>query len=704
MRSGWVLFIGLWGVFASAATAQDVEPSVTYRTVAVPASKAMLDLGRLAKKTIRIEPPLDSQVLVLNLNHVPLNEALDKICVVLHGEWSEEKNVVTISRPPSLVQQLRESEAAQDRELIAKGLNGIVSGVLAHPLTRESFDRMLNQAAKVDLKAEDSDQQLGKIDGDQDGLDEGAYLVARVIPYLDKDAFLESQTSGRLVFSTDPKPLQRRLDIPPDTLQQIADEQNLWTDYYDRLGKLSPKLKEDIVPNRKHIDSRGLRVIAIVDSDLSVYIVDSTGAVCAEGELHDVGVQDKEDETPLDVELAKRKFLPVSLSPLASEMLSLRRAEPGSSGPSAALKTFILHPEQRDPLSLAPSEILLASADQEGLNVVASPTDSLAFARFTSGPLKVGLDQILALAEEEQVCKFDGGSLLVYTDDPYDPYTTRANRSSLGEFLRKVDGRPFPTIDDMADYVLVNPSIGALDLAATAGELLHPAMGQTWELSYSALKIWGLLSGSERTRLLSGETVPLHDLSPDVGLALNPIVRNSGNQGLDADEDGLVRSRKPLGSGGQRFGDVTEEIDAIGGSIRVKTRPGWLIKGVQASRGTPSGLASVLDLARHVFSDGSAGLDIAYAPTTAYDFYIDLKPGLSLHLCAVQCEGDMSASMPYSRLPASLRAAVDEDVRRLGVAHAVIGDQPSEEGLNSGPPFAFHTAVARRADRGYADR
>jgi hypothetical protein len=668
----------------------DVAKPVDYKTVAAPSARAIAEISKVSGVPIRILAPVDSEPLILRFDHVPLKQALDKICFVLHASWAEEKGLVTISRPPALAQRLAEEEAAADKAALVKQMDGEVKDALDKPVNSNDLEQILAEVGKLDLKTDAGIKKRSEITSRVEGRDGGDYLLARVIPYLNLDDLLHANPV--VVFSTTPKPLQRPLAIPAAALQQIVDEQNMWADFSRRYAKLMP---DDPLMGKANgpsgpLDAADARIVVTYDGILDVNLLDGTGRVFSAGVLPGPGESDDEP-VPGEAAVEDRNFEPVPLSAMATEFVSLARVGSTFRQPSAELRNFLLHPEKFDPLSLAASETILGAAEQKGLNLVACPSDDAASPPYDEVGNK-GDFRNYFIAEEQggRTVSLDGRWILDYASEPFDSEKNRMKRSDLGAFVRGMETNPYPTVDEIANFVAANPYGDAEVVLRLWTQVLHaddrlaPVAG-----SREGLQLWGNLSRAQKEQLLQGASIPYRQLPTAVMDLLSAEVHTPRRVvPNEPDWPGLVGAPMPGMAIDDKFWDITEVIDTVDGNLRAVRRPNWVIRYSDPSDPGEWRMETPYQIAALIHKLGVSGLRVACMPVETYDIFFDLMPGLSLHFVASQAKEGMGPVGRYSDLPEELRKIVDADVVEVGIDSVGKDDaaDPTESGDGVQPP------------------
>ncbi len=553
-------------LFASLALAQDLTVHVTYKTVAVPARQALSALAQLTHVDLRVDDGLGAQPLILRLGDVPLKDAMDKIAATLHGTWSQNKTQFTLMRTDAISSQLQQAANQKKLDRIVKTLQNRLKDRAQTPLDIDSAVALLQQQQQqqaddmkqmADFEKQMKDKGYGpnNLPGPSERVAMGkAYeaeqakrqnlehltgdgrLYDRVLAAIDPNAFLSPYVQRRVVFSTDPKPMQAKLQMSEEDFEALIAEQNVWTEALKRSGK--PTNDEMSFSDRKPINPADAKVVAMgeyssedVPFMFQIYIVDSKGNQLIQsdpgGMLSDFSNFQMMRTAP---NFSKLELPTVKLSPLAREMFAVSNAQnqnsvDGVRPASDALHQFLLDSANHDPLSLAVSETLIGIADGKSWNMVASPPDNLATYPLDGTADAVQADHFLEeCAMSKCTISTDNGWLTLTPSEPLKTEAERTNRASLGQMLQGEDKLGYASIDDMAAFAAANGPKVDTALISFYLKLCYPAEASFEGADLSTLRFYGLLSGQQRESFLAGQKVQFQLLGSDQQDALIPLL------------------------------------------------------------------------------------------------------------------------------------------------------------------------------------
>src|SRR5688572_13251609 len=101
------------------AQAPDLNQKVTYSAVGLPTTKALASLSKATGIAFTASKAMDSDVLVLHMNDVPVVEAMKRIAEVTDGQWQPYQGGYLLARDNAKVQNLqRDALAARTKEVL----------------------------------------------------------------------------------------------------------------------------------------------------------------------------------------------------------------------------------------------------------------------------------------------------------------------------------------------------------------------------------------------------------------------------------------------------------------------------------------------------------------------------------------------------------------------------------------------------------
>ncbi len=495
MKSRLVLIVYLASLLPL-AWGQDLQVApITYSTPAISASKALDAISRLTNQKLKIEPPLDTEPLILRLQGVMPKDALAWIAQVLHGAWSNDGYVKTLRRTKYQVDVLRISDATARTRLIQAALS-----------TRA-------QAARAPYWTEQAAAQA-KAGGIATA---NRLLIDRVLAALNASELAKAPWPNHIVYASRPRAMQLPLRLTPAEVNAVINEQNAWT-----VALQSPPSQ------RRLIDLKRARILVVCSEDgsylpawISVKIVNGSGGVYVKGESKFPSVP----AASLDA--------PVELSPdvksveLGADSIDFLHClwSPAKQQPGSSLLARLSQPEEHDPLGLVISEGLLNIAEQGHYNLVASPPDATLFDPVW---ITVGSNPADFLAACSRTChtEIQGQTLLMSPTAPLRAAGHRTNRAALGTYLGTLSHDGYSSTN--AEVAFAQPNPGAdLQLAKRWAEWVHPGCHPFLGSSMDILAFYGSLAVAQRKTLMGGIALKLDDLSSTQKALLTPLIVNA---------------------------------------------------------------------------------------------------------------------------------------------------------------------------------
>ena len=531
---------------------------VTYKSAAKPAAQIMEDIGKQAGVKIQLEEPLDKDILIVRLNKVPFNTALDKIATVLHAKWSMTKNGIYIGR--------ESFDAPDESAKIEKCKDEFVAAVADREKSSPSSEITPSIAKQIAqsilqptyIESDDPDASE-KADYNRARMTPQQRLIDRVLPSIDPKVVAEHCSDNEMVFSTAPKSLQFKLDLSNEDITAIVDEQNMWSQAaYDERKTLG---YHDDPPQ---LISAAPRVVCRVGHStptgadawtVEVWLLDSIGSALAYGAGNVSGYKpffsngaSAEKPDPFK----SMTFDRVKLTGVGLEMNLWNQT--GMSDPSPALKATILDPEHHDPLALIASQWLLGAADQKDWNLVAWPDDTLSFLTSRAPYDSIDPQRMLTTMTLWNSTKIDlkDGWLTISPTDPTKDEADMLDRASMAEAFRKIDSAKHETLD--ADLLLFGGNPHRMFIASRWMRYLTGNDSVLRKDRPEALSIYRTLDSSTLNRLLRGDKVRFSELTADQRTAFLKLI----NVRYFGDNE-----RADLSAPVEPFDDYTQEVNSL---------------------------------------------------------------------------------------------------------------------------------------------
>ena len=501
---------------------QELDIPVTYTTKAVPLHKILNDLSKTSGVKLTAAADLEDEPLILRIDKVPLQQAMDKMADVFAADWVNHQTYWRLERSDEKIAAVRKTINEKRLAAITKSIQNIVNEQDKIPLLNQQSAEALVQNLYTSAKKRAAGDPV-----DDNAINEfyrmlpEVRLAVSILVNMDPQDLAALPLNRKTVFSSSPNTLQRPFPaISSDLFKQ-----------YDAQKSLIYAANEKIVPQ----DERGLetwtwgpgrnklgRIVAKTVPDIrqqSLYLEFTFFDV--DGQMIS---QDQENLADVDWEADQKHYVDArqqaqktgfALGPIAQDIaprtIDRKSAElrPLSSPATDAL----LHPTTTDPLSMATSDTILGAAERDGVNAICLAPDNAEYWALNAGRLgKTSLETFQSVGTRECNLTFseDNGWLVVKPIDPLTVAKVRMPRPALEKFIQDSSAQGFVSIDTAAD-LLGSVSIDADDTIAynyvtyllPNGQLF--AMGAVPDL----LRFYGSLADSTKDAAAKG-TLQLH--------------------------------------------------------------------------------------------------------------------------------------------------------------------------------------------------
>ena len=538
MRS---VFATLLAAMCSLAAAQDKQ--LTYTTSAIPLGTALNALSKQAGTTLRVSDELASEPVVLRLKNVPLQVFEDKIAQEFVGEWVPYKGGVQLARTDKAVNAFQSKFAADKLAAIQDSMKSLAAIQQSKPMDSSEANRIAAAYVKM-LK----DVQSNSFTGDGSGMRVAfsnrtgdLRLLATLVDAVGAET-LASLPVGDHMFSLNPTPMELPINnVDTSVVTQFIQQHNM-------LAKVVNAIKPSNVYDGDgdyaiHNSALTLSDNARVLLDVQVNAAESACWVWLQvyDKQQEIAVSYQLGKTfhPADYEALRAKSIAaakgdiaVQLPPVDVELVKHYDMSDDKKQPfSADALNVIGHPDTNDPFSIAFSKILIAQAEHENRNLIASAADDSwnVPAVDEKGAAKPVLYEArLSVFGSIQYNRSDGW-LIVSPVNPLLASEERINRDALGEFTRAYIANGFVAIEDwakLATYVAPSDDAG---LALAYWNLLRGQRGMSYVNDWDALRLYGLLSPDQVNTLSSGNSLAYQTLTQDEQACLQRIVYQSGS-------------------------------------------------------------------------------------------------------------------------------------------------------------------------------
>lgn len=494
-----LLLLLSFALFAS-AFAQDLSKRVTYTTAASPAKKVVDDLSGKVGVRLMVAPQTADEVLAINAKGVTLQELMDRIATVVHGEWSKEDEGYRLIRPIQFLEDERAERATKDgaalRTAIDKRLKdqGAPGAFDSHAATA-----LAAKLRQVEEQWEGKPQQPFQMQMEYEAGPPGRALN-RLLSLMDAKALGELPESRRVVFSNKPTPTQR--PFPPAAAKILEDyvrEHNLWSDTLRATASLRHGPEQPIYKYNNPVGDRSKILLAMTRSPFSLgtrcefILAGADGMVADRLEATIEGDYDRRPDPGLTRGLNLSAKLP--LRPQTVKLAKMLGFYTGNtprlteSELDPEVMKALLSPDKVDPLSFASTDVLMEIAKAKGVNLVANVPDVLFVMNLAIGGMRQATfgSFVSTFGFYHAVAKEKDGWLMVSPEYPALSEPDRVDRPALGTLLRACKASHRAGLDDLANYARTGPILSLEFLATPIAALVESTLA-------SALTRWDLLN------------------------------------------------------------------------------------------------------------------------------------------------------------------------------------------------------------------
>jgi len=572
-------FISLALALVATAISQNASPKITYTSVAVPVNRALTEIGKQASLHLEAVPAISSEVLILRVKDVPLDELMKRIATTTSGEWQPIDGGYRLI-PNNLVR--RQEEQTEKNAYVAglsKTLGELVKSLNPPPPPKNTGTKTKGKG-EDDAAAEEMAAQFG-FGASQTP---AGKAVIKLMQGIGVQNLASIDEKSRIVYSTNPTRMQRALPGNWNAvLTQLVTEHNTYatklqkekaenavnaveeTEQMKKLKEMFGNFEDDMKPiegtptkailvcSRQQLFG-GLSIVlkvynekgqVIITGEQTLASVDSDFSQLVQEKVAEAKGEKKPTQTPV----AEK---PIEFSATTKEFqasTNFMTMATGGSKLSDELKVKLLNPEMYDPLSFADSEALIEIANRRNEQLVADLPDEMqsifGMAISTTGGGEGGASKnvtptaYLAQIKNNVAVTEADGWLTAKAVKPAEARRKRFDRAALGQFIRAADAKGAISLDDLAAYALKADSP-----MENQGPMMYIIMfapnamqsGLQGATDWDMLRFYGALSPTSKKMLVDGGRLPFSQLNPTQAAALRQMAFGP-NESLTLDED-----------------------------------------------------------------------------------------------------------------------------------------------------------------------
>lgn len=533
-----VVVLANLGAFAAA---QEGSEPVTATCHGARLSVALQLLGKEAKLDLKASPALaEAEIVAFRFKDVPIGVAMKKLAAAVDGLW--ERSAESWILGPDVVR--RQAQLQADRR---KKLESV----------RKQLNEILNPPKpKVDPnKKKTEDEEAFPEEYERSNSDKA---IARMLLTTDLSLLVDMPDQGRIVYSPTPNPRQRPMRVDMALIKKVIDDHNQsvamsaearknqeveidagsekYREWMKKMGMDREEVPLKGAPSKILLvaergsfmgDSSLQTTLKIYDAEGKTVISVASGLYLGDGNfmmpmVTDVatapGEAKEQQPTPPDPKSPK-----IEWSPLAKEFesystkMQAMMMSGGMPEMPAAIRDAMAKPDEIEPLSLGVGEGLVRSAELSGKQIVALLPDDSFQSGFGQGTLPTTVARFMQgfKAMPSMILKEDGDWWSVAAKDPISARKERANRPTLGVFLRQIGSNQMPSLDELSAFAAKNESPFKSDVAGAYLMLGAPGLMRYMfdTRQWDTLRLYGQLDSAQKAGLAGGRRLEFGSLT-----------------------------------------------------------------------------------------------------------------------------------------------------------------------------------------------
>ncbi len=570
---------------------------ITYTTKGQSIRQVLKELSKQANMSLEATTAISDEPIILKLTDAPLRDVLARISEVMGAEWQMQGKVYRLVRPSDLVRKQDLDDRKQTGEALSKAIQGLVSEN-DKPFTDEDARKM----AESMRPPANGSVNTRTIRGFRN--QPVAASIFKMLAAI-KPEELVLEEGKRKVFATNPTQMQKLL--PSNAVKfvseyvrvqkMIADANAKYTSNDGTrsfvIGGLTPQL------GKGNANSIGKVYLAVTRNQINgisaeLIVTDTSGLLVARGSAT-VSIP----SVPSFVPDAQEKTKP--LSPLASEFANLEgmnvssvarsvmvmtTSTGGSAMPVTAsidlsslsrpkrkiasqeLLNLMSHPETYDPIGYVAGESMIESTGDAQLVATIPDSQLLVLTRsLAKGIPTETLFKKLTKLSKLSVSEVNGWTI-VKPSSFTEVRRSHINRIALGQVARSIVNTSTLSLVDIGTYAAnqVKPlrqfDLDGVFLSNLDQNVGPDDVGSYAQTNWNTLRVYGMMSSMQRSRLGSGGSVNFNDLLPLQREAIADDYYGSSDGGIFPGAMGLREVRGGFGVASQD-GGIKEPTDIM---------------------------------------------------------------------------------------------------------------------------------------------
>jgi hypothetical protein len=523
---------------------------IHYDQPARTVKQLLADLSRQTGITLFAPSPLDTEIVLVSVQDMPLKTLMEHLATVTDGEWVKQPNgSYHLIRSPKLARECRERDDAQ----LLQGLKRAVAKKeierLAEPLT-EAQVRQICQQIKRQMQEIESQEisnpwehpLIESLEEQVRQLDVGRRLIIRLVRRLDLRRLLAIPVGERRVFSNVRGRYLEPFGFEVGSLLAAYQREARWVyqvwthpldgfdeervarfnERYGYVIELDYKWRRE--PSQVPLTRLYLEVRRIAPDRFSFAIVlvseDLKQSIQGYLSWYEFSKQEERDEAdrsasgkPSQSQASQQSVVRVAWSELSRQFMEAYRAIERATEPVAF--PDVLDPAKVEPLSLVPSDVLRTYARQKGKSLIALVPDNLFW--WLIGMLK-GHDALQMY--EENIRRWhdmqeQGDVLLLKPRWSSYWWGRRADRLALSRWMQQLRQRGYPKLEDYLTLLQMYDRAGFEIMRTVFGFYRSLLLPEDFTFMWGQdCRLLNQLSARQLAHLLQGGALTLKELSP----------------------------------------------------------------------------------------------------------------------------------------------------------------------------------------------
>jgi hypothetical protein len=652
--------------------------AVTFTSRAANAVSVVSALGQAAGAPLAAAQKMNTEVLIVRLDKVPLREAMRRIALATGGSWTLDHGTFYLGRTDA--EETRRQLSARADEFVA--LKKLISTAKTHIAEGKPYDDATATRFSTELKAYTSARrndpnaryQLSEIRDFTNRMPMGI-LKDSVLAQVDPAVLLETPPGRRTVFSTDADAMELPLKVDVnDAVQSFVKAQRLLAGKMKSADPNDVSRAPTILQQINPVTASVLKLDLVIDRtqqmgpNMEIELIGSGGDILASTQfpiVPDPVMQDlnqfvaKAGETKLTVapdELAE-------IEQIAASMGEVAKVQPLS----ATAADHMFKPEKYDPLATYVSSFYLQTAEVLGKNLVADVPDAYMMLGPVAAKMTVptatswlkltsAIGNMIAPTKiDEKWIEIDGG-----VSAPTNVLSLRANRRLLGDFYADVKTNGL-TIGGLGRYAFESNQtdtdfMSLIKLGAFGANVEN----EHWQ----TLRLLGALLAHGGSVSEKGQVIPFRSLDrPTLDLLTEMIFYGQLNEGRRVE----MRPGAASATLGQEVCDEMPQGLPLDGNLAVasQTEEAAYPDGPRIEAAPPAAIAWNTFMAAHPDKYPNPG---AIGATTSGKFRLGSQQTVSLRIELTANEDFMLSytivrkpdgeAVPFNSLPATFKEQV----------------------------------------------